>query len=381
MRGEKFMFNHEKSWTVEREIYDIQRTIQYDTRVLSLQEVVDKFDDNITEDKIRIALQDSLEIRRVIFVPDYQRNLIWNISQQSQFIESIILGLPISSIFAAQWRNGAWEIVDGSQRIRTISAFLKNELILSDLQTLSILNGCSFLDLDDFRREQILNTEFVFILLAEGTIPSVKADIFNRINQGSGKLTPMERRKGSDPFTFKWFIYNYCRENEQYRELTFLSSYLECRQEREELLLRFFAFTEEDFNYKITNCDVIKYLDDYFTKMNYKWERLPSAMSEKIISSYTSKIDRVNDFVHNHFPFGYSSDEGLQTSRLVFEAISVGVWKIINSQKPIKKISYSDIEKSLTSKKFKEITFNEESSPYSMDKFHERIQYIFDLFV
>ena len=182
MRGEKFMFNHEKSWTVEREIYDIQRTIQYDTRVLSLQEVVDKFDDNITEDKIRIALQDSLEIRRVIFVPDYQRNLIWNISQQSQFIESIILGLPISSIFAAQWRNGAWEIVDGSQRIRTISAFLKNELILSDLQTLSILNGCSFLDLDDFRREQILNTEFIFILLAEGTIPSVKADFVESLS-------------------------------------------------------------------------------------------------------------------------------------------------------------------------------------------------------
>jgi uncharacterized protein with ParB-like and HNH nuclease domain len=30
-----------------------------------------------------------------IFIPDYQRDFIWSVKQQSRFIESVMIGLPI----------------------------------------------------------------------------------------------------------------------------------------------------------------------------------------------------------------------------------------------------------------------------------------------
>lgn len=67
------------------------------------------------------------------FVPEYQRNLAWSPAQQSSFIESLLVGLPIPFLFFYQTPNGRMEIVDGSQRMRAMRAFLKEELRLSDL--------------------------------------------------------------------------------------------------------------------------------------------------------------------------------------------------------------------------------------------------------
>ena len=60
-----------------------------------------------------------------LFVPDYQREFVWDEERQSKLIESIILGLPIPLIFLTENNDGRLEIIDGSQRIRTLSAFLE----------------------------------------------------------------------------------------------------------------------------------------------------------------------------------------------------------------------------------------------------------------
>jgi len=64
------------------------------------------------------------------FVPEYQRKLAWGIHQQSEFIESLIVGLPIPFLFFYQMPDGRMEIVDGSQRMRAMRAFLKGDLRL-----------------------------------------------------------------------------------------------------------------------------------------------------------------------------------------------------------------------------------------------------------
>src|SRR6476661_5370475 len=52
------------------------------------------------------------------FVPEYQRKLAWGSHQQSEFIESLLVGLPIPFLFFYQMPDGRMEIVDGSQRMR-----------------------------------------------------------------------------------------------------------------------------------------------------------------------------------------------------------------------------------------------------------------------
>src|ERR1039457_2271913 len=62
--------------------------------------------------------------------PEFQRFFRWSDLQKSTFIESILLCIPIPSIFVAQRNDGVWDVVDGVQRLSTIFEFtgiLKNE--------------------------------------------------------------------------------------------------------------------------------------------------------------------------------------------------------------------------------------------------------------
>ncbi len=56
--------------------------------------------------------------------PEFQRVYRWSEEQKSKLIESIILGIPLPSIFVAQRRDGVWDVVDGLQRISTILSFM-----------------------------------------------------------------------------------------------------------------------------------------------------------------------------------------------------------------------------------------------------------------
>ena len=56
--------------------------------------------------------------------PEFQRFFRWSIQQKSKLIESILLNIPIPSIFVAQRADGIWDVVDGLQRMSTIFEFI-----------------------------------------------------------------------------------------------------------------------------------------------------------------------------------------------------------------------------------------------------------------
>jgi hypothetical protein len=75
-----------------------------------------------------------------IYIPEYQRKLRWTDQAQSYFIESVILRIPVPPIFFYDVK-GRLEIVDGSQRVRTLARFVNNEFALGELEKLDILSG------------------------------------------------------------------------------------------------------------------------------------------------------------------------------------------------------------------------------------------------
>ena len=56
--------------------------------------------------------------------PEFQRFFRWSNVQKSKFIESILLGIPIPSIFVSQRDDGVWDVVDGVQRLSTVFEFV-----------------------------------------------------------------------------------------------------------------------------------------------------------------------------------------------------------------------------------------------------------------
>ncbi len=59
----------------------------------------------------------------LVIDPEFQRLFRWDNHQMTRFIESLLLGIPIPSIFVAEDPDGKWEIVDGLQRLSTILSF------------------------------------------------------------------------------------------------------------------------------------------------------------------------------------------------------------------------------------------------------------------
>ena len=73
--------------------------------------------DNLTEE-IRGSRSGDLE------KPELQRNYVWQKSEASRFIDSILLGLPVPGIFLAKTREKKFLIVDGYQRIMTVYDYI-----------------------------------------------------------------------------------------------------------------------------------------------------------------------------------------------------------------------------------------------------------------
>lgn len=133
--------------------------------------------------------------------------MIWPDDHQSKFIESIFLGLPIPYIFVADLRPeeedlARLEIVDGTQRIRTLDKFLKNELRLCGLKKLENLNDFKFSDLSLARQRRFNRATIRMIVLTDKADEEVRRDLFERINTGSIALNDMEKRRDISPGPF-----------------------------------------------------------------------------------------------------------------------------------------------------------------------------------
>ena len=129
----------ERATLVDKQIEELQKITDYEIKEWPIGVLVEKFTNGRETDESEI------------FIPDYQREMVWTPRQQSRFIESILIKLPVPFIFAADVgqgdREGSLEIIDGSQRIRTLDNFLSNKLELVGLKRLTHANGMKFSDL------------------------------------------------------------------------------------------------------------------------------------------------------------------------------------------------------------------------------------------
>jgi hypothetical protein len=81
-----------------------------------------------------------------IKLPGFQRGFVWNTTEQSRFIESLIFGLPVPNIFLAQDRSSkTLNIIDGQQRLKTLQRYLAGKFAISNSKNIhEDLRGCYF---------------------------------------------------------------------------------------------------------------------------------------------------------------------------------------------------------------------------------------------
>lgn len=176
--------------SLEAELEAARRTISTDSYPMSVGELTNMYTDG-----------------DLIIKPPFQRLFRWTDDQKSRLIESILIGIPLPSIFVAQDEDGRWELVDGLQRISTLLQLqgLLDEkafpaLMLTATKYLPSLGGLVWEDEDDAKaltpaqRRDIKRAKIDLKIVQRESDPKTKFDLFQRLNSFGSKLSSQEIR-------------------------------------------------------------------------------------------------------------------------------------------------------------------------------------------
>lgn len=175
-----------------KEVEEKRRQIQTDAYPMSIGEIANLY----TEEELDIH-------------PEFQRIHRWDDEQKSKLIESLLLGIPLPSIFVSQRPDGVWDVIDGVQRLSTIFSFMgiykneENELeqpfTLISTKLLPSLQGKEWdsdgenaIDIElkrQFKREKL-----DIKIIKKESDPVAKYDLFQRLNTLGTKLSDQEVR-------------------------------------------------------------------------------------------------------------------------------------------------------------------------------------------
>lgn len=346
--------NSHQTDLVETQIAELQKITDYEIREWPIEVLVEKFTNGRETDTSEV------------FIPDYQREMVWSAKQQSRFIESILIRLPVPFIFAADvgWgdRVGNLEIIDGSQRLRTLDNFLSNRLRLQNLVRLTEANGMVFSDFAKPRQLRFKRSTVRVIELTEQADEQARREMFDRLNSGGSKLTSMEVRRGVEDGPFMKLI-SECAGRELFKKMVPLSDRNAKRKEYEELSLRYFAYAN---NYTAFQKSVDQFLTDYLKDRN-------EHASTVELDTMLEEFQRTLLFVQQHFPNGFRREGYNTVPRIRFEAIAVGVTLALREQSNLQP---TNVTAWLDSPEFIKHTRSDASN--SRPKLINRIHYVRD---
>jgi hypothetical protein len=145
--------------------------------------------------------------------PLYQRLFRWSDQKQSQFIESLLLELPLPPIFMIQRTDERYELVDGLQRVSTYLRFtgafkkakksefdpsfydaVKLPLVLEGCDIVPELNGKSYDQLPTALGIRLRRSAIPVSIVQLGSDPDLRYFMFKRLNTGGEQLTAQEAR-------------------------------------------------------------------------------------------------------------------------------------------------------------------------------------------
>ncbi len=269
-------------------------------------------------DLFRMKTQEILDIS-----PEFQREVVWNPSNQTRFIDSLIKQLPIPSMcFAQDYKAQKWIVIDGLQRISTIAKFLEGgNWILSKLDDIDRkLSGTSVAEIKSSKSD--LHQYYTRVENLSIPITVLRCDfkkrnhmeflftIFHRLNTGGTKLNNQEIRNCIYGGGFNELLKT-LDKNRQWRILNRMtksdSSY---RFTKQEIILRFFSFFAKREKY---DGRLAKFLNDYMHEHRYP--------NSEFLKTHTELFNKTVDQISTKLFDGKSPGK---LSITILEALMIG---------------------------------------------------------
>ncbi len=302
--------------SLQTQLDDQRRAVSFDSYDLSVRQLLEMFESGEIE-----------------VPPEYQRQFIWDPVRESQLIESVLLGIPVPSLFMATNKDATWEIVDGVQRLGTLAHFLGSEKLLkkvnkaepleiAGLEKLTALNESAHDDLPKSVQLMYATRPMRVTVLNDKSDMNVRFDLFERLNTGGVSLTDQEIRNCvfRGPF------------NADIKRLALVKDFKQSIKLKpgdlnngtpEEFVLRFFAFIDK---YKDFDHSVKGFLNAYMKDLAHK----------NLSSSGESLFEKTFALITKELPSGIIRGNRSVTPVNLFESIAVGTALAIKSGKAVR---------------------------------------------
>lgn len=282
--------------------------------------------------------------------PEYQRLFRWDLERQTQFIESLLLNIPIPTLFFYIDEDGRQEVIDGLQRISSVIRFfaedifskdeiaegrrsgsvniLQNPTVLDKAPIIKSLEGWDARGLPEKVTRTIKNARINIVILEQETKPQTKYNVFRRLNRSGAKLSDQEIRNCTSRLVGDGFA-NKLRKlasEEDIIDALGISVEKLKSQAAEEAILRVLAslFYSDNFEH---------YVDEFLDEYMY-------FASEKnvIDAEVETKLKRTFTLISAAFPggkaFKFRDKEGKysgQFSTNLLDIIATGIYKNVDN--------------------------------------------------
>lgn len=235
--------------------------------------------------------------------PELQRKYVWKKKDASRFIESLLLGLPVPSIFLANIeQTGKRLIIDGYQRIHTLYDYIEEEIWHGDNSEFKLVDselinerwrGKSFRELPETDKRRLKNYT-IHAIVFEQKHPSDDSglfQVFERINTSGTTLNNQEIRNCVYQGDMNTLLFK-ANKNQQWRIL-YGEQEEDSRMLDLELILRYYALNTPDiYNSERKKISLKQELNKYM--------QLNMTVSPEFIAEKELEFCSVIDFIYTH---------------------------------------------------------------------------------
>ncbi|WP_353948456.1 DUF262 domain-containing protein [Sporolactobacillus sp. Y61] len=303
-------------------------------------ELIEKVDSKIEMVRTRSLdlsfneLLDMYQSEELEIAPEYQRLFRWSEEKQSQFIESLILEMPIPPIYVIETEEGVYELIDGLQRISSYLHFrgaLKDSdfLRLIDCDIVTELNGYTYDELPKALQIKLKRNFIRVEVIRKGSDQRLRYYMFKRLNTGGELLSEQELRNCTIRLLderFNDFIIELSRNKDFKACMTHLSAQNFNLKIDQEYVLKFFAFKNDREHYQK---NIASFVTSYMEGVSYspgEEEHIPfDYQKEKAIFNKTFAV------LHSslgEYAFARVNNHGNWVSSVSpthFDAITLGI--------------------------------------------------------
>lgn len=273
-----------------------------------------------------------IENEEIDLSPDFQRRSnLWNDIRKSLLIESMLLRIPLPSLYLSEDKRGNYVVVDGLQRLCAIAHFVNvkylNKLVgstlpplkLCGLQSLKELEGKSFPDLPRQLQRRINETELMFHIIRPSTPPKVMFNIFSRINQGGLPLKAQEIRNAVYQGPWREYVRKMA-QSDSFIKATQKQISSE-RMEDESLVLRFLSLYVVKNNERPIDQNLDEFLNGMLESKILQWSQEQWVQYEDAFARALMAAEQI----FGKYAFRKYSDRFTPINRGLFEAETVAL--------------------------------------------------------